>query len=51
VGFRSWSVRSLYRSESLNIIVTKKLLKCRFDLVEVLEVGLDKGRFRKTRRH
>jgi len=21
----------------------KKLLKCRFDLVEVLEVGLDKG--------
>jgi hypothetical protein len=42
VRFGSWSVRSLYRSESLNI-VAKKLLKCVLDLVGVLEVGLDKG--------
>lgn len=40
--FGSWSVTSLYSSESLNI-VAKRLLKCRLDLVEVLEFGLDKG--------
>jgi len=41
VRIGSWSVRSFYRSESLNI-VAKKLLKAILDLVGVLEVGWDK---------
>lgn len=45
----SWSVRSLYRSESLNI-VAKKLLKVMLDFVGVLEVGWDKEVLEEQRR-
>jgi hypothetical protein len=42
IGFGTWNVSSLYRSQSLKT-VSGELAKCKLDLVGVQEVRWDKG--------